>query len=215
MATVDYTAMPTDVIATSPIKSHDPPHHGPRMHRIRTVRLQQGASLRSVARNSGVDVRQLRLQEQESTDIRLSDLHKWQQALDVPLAELLVEPDSTPVAARDGPGAHGASDEDRHGHPGTVGIVGIRRMAQMLCEQLTEIMPELDGVGPWHDYGQRRSLDEWGRICERTDLGRPVPPCGLGLSGIGILPVSPSRQAEAYPTPDGWLPTVVQPSSTA
>jgi hypothetical protein len=26
----------------------------------------------------------------------------------------------------------------------------------------------LDGVGPWHDYGQRRSLDEYGRIVERT-----------------------------------------------
>ena len=60
-----------------------------------TVRLQQGASLRSVARNSGVDIRQLRLQEQESTDVRLSELHKWQKALDVPLAELLVEPDSS------------------------------------------------------------------------------------------------------------------------
>ncbi len=122
MATVDYTAMPTDVITTSPIKSHDPPPHGTRLHRIRTVRLQQGASLRSVARNSGVDIRQLRLQEQESTDVRLSDLHKWQKALDVPLAELLVEPDanlSQPVMDR---ARMVRSDEDRHGHSGTVRI---------------------------------------------------------------------------------------------
>jgi transcriptional regulator with XRE-family HTH domain len=168
MATVDYTGMPTDVIATSPIKSHAPPQHGTQLHRIRTVRLQQGASLRSVARNSGVDIRQLRLQEQESTDVRLSELHKWQEALDVPLAELLVEPDSSlarPVMdrARMVRLMKTASAIRERSES-----IGIRRMAQMLCEQLTEIMPELDGVGPWHDYGQRRSLDEYGRIVERT-----------------------------------------------
>jgi transcriptional regulator with XRE-family HTH domain len=168
MATVDFTAMPTDVIPASPVKSPAAPSHGPRMHRIRTVRLQQGASLRSVARNSGVDIRQLRVQEHESTDMRLSDLHKWQQALDVPLAELLEDPGSTlsqPVLDR--------ARLVRLMKTATAirercDSIGIRRMAQMLCEQLTEIMPELDGVGPWHDYGQRRSLDECGRIMERT-----------------------------------------------
>ncbi|MHB8971127.1 MAG: helix-turn-helix domain-containing protein [Pirellulaceae bacterium] len=168
MATVDYTAMPTDVINTSPIGRHTPPEHGPRMHRIRTVRLQQGASLRSVARNSGADVRQLRLQEQESTDVRLSDLHRWQKALDVPLAELLVEPEgalSQPVMER----ARmvrlmktAVAIRERSES------VGIRRMAQMMCEQLAEIMPELTDVSPWHDYGQRRSMDELGRIVDRT-----------------------------------------------
>ena len=43
----------------------------------------------------------------------------------------------------------------------------IRRMAQMLVEQLIEIMPELKDVSPWHTYGQRRSLDEPGRVVER------------------------------------------------
>ena len=173
MATVDYMAMPTDAIAagphtreTSPEENH--PERGPRMHRIRTVRLQQGASLRSVARQSGVDVRQLRLQEQESTDVRLSDLHKWRKALDVPLSELIVEPDSAlsrPVMER----ARmvrlmktAAAIRER------ADSVGIERMAQMLVEQLTEIMPDLDGVNPWHEFGQRRGLDEYGRIVDRT-----------------------------------------------
>ncbi len=168
MATVDYTALPTDVISTSPIKPQTTPPHGPRMHRIRTVRLQQGASLRSVARNSGVDIRQLRLQEQESADLRLSDLHKWQKALDVPLAELVEDPGSSlsqPVLDRARlvrlmKTATAIRERSES--------AGIRRMAEMLCQQLTEIMPELEGVGPWHDYGQRRSLDEYGRIMERT-----------------------------------------------
>jgi len=36
-----------------------------------------------------MDVRAIRAQEQASTDLRLSDLYRWQQALDVPAAELL------------------------------------------------------------------------------------------------------------------------------
>jgi hypothetical protein len=115
-----------------------------------------------------MDIRQLRLQEQESTDLRVSDLRKWQKALDVPLAELLVEPDSTlsrPVLDR--------ARMVRLMKTATAireraESTGIRRMAEMLCEQLIEMMPELDGVGPWHDYGQRRSLDECPRIMERT-----------------------------------------------
>jgi hypothetical protein len=37
----------------------------------------------------------------------------------------------------------------------------------MLSEQLVEIMPELKQVAPWHSVGQRRTLDEYGRIVER------------------------------------------------
>lgn len=168
MATVDYLDMPTDMIAASHPTHDAAAPMGATLHRIRTVRLQQGASLRSVARQSGVDVRQLRLQEQETTDVRVSDLRKWQKALDVPLAELLVEPDSTlspPVMERAKlvrlmKTATAIRDRSES--------VGIRRMAQMLCEQLVDIMPELRDVSPWHDFGQRRSLDEFGRIVDRT-----------------------------------------------
>jgi transcriptional regulator with XRE-family HTH domain len=167
-------AMPTDVIPTGPESREvaDPAQtvydSAPRMHRVRTVRLQQGTSLRSVARQTGVDVRQLRIQEQESTDIRLSDLHKWQKALGVPLSELLEEPESElsrPVMER----ARlvrlmktAAAIRERAGSP------AIERMAHMLIEQLTEIMPELSSVNPWHEFGQRRGLNEYGRIVDRT-----------------------------------------------
>jgi len=173
MATVDYMTMPTDVIGAATERSassteRDQGSEPPMMHRIRTVRLQQGMSLRSVARQSGVDVRQLRLQEQESTDIRLSDLHKWRQALEVPLAELIEEPDSSlsrPVMER-------ARLVRLMKTAGAIRqrttCVEIQRMAEMLVEQLTEIMPELAGVNPWHEFGQRRGLDEYGRIVDQT-----------------------------------------------
>ncbi len=138
------------------------------LHRIREIRLREGVSLRSAARQMGTDIRSLRLQEQESTDLRLSDLHKWQKALDVPLTELVTDdelPLSQPVMER----ARlirlmktAAAIHER------APSLGIKRMAHMLVEQLVEIMPELREVSPWHQFGQRRSLDECGRIMERT-----------------------------------------------
>jgi transcriptional regulator with XRE-family HTH domain len=138
-----------------------------RLHRIRSVRLRQGVSLRSAARNMGSDVRSLRMQEQESTDLRLSDLRRWQKALDVPLQELVEDGDgplSRPVMERarlvrlmkTAMAIREHSDSD-----------GIQRMAENLVNQLVEIMPELKDVSAWHTYGQRRSLDEYGRIMER------------------------------------------------
>lgn len=169
MAIVDYTSMPTDMIpASAPPREEAPDSARSPLHRIRTVRLQQGVSMRTAARHTGVDVRQLRLQEQETTDLRLSDLRKWQKALDVPLSELVVEPDdglSAPVMERarmvrvmKTVAAIRARSKS----------VNIQRMAEMLSEQLAEIMPELAEVSPWHNYGQRRSLDECGRIMEQT-----------------------------------------------
>ena len=145
-----------------------PSEVGQPLHRLRTVRLQQGVSLRSVARQTRTDIRQLRLQEQESTDLRLSDIRKWQKALDVPLTELIVETDeplSRPVMER----ARmvklmktAAAILERADSDGT------RRMAQMMVDQLLEIMPELEDVSPWHNYGQRRSLEEFGAVVDRS-----------------------------------------------
>jgi hypothetical protein len=41
-----------------------------------------------------------------------------------------------------------------------------RRFAENLVEQLLDVMPELKEVSAWHSVGQRRSLDELGRIGE-------------------------------------------------
>ncbi|MBM4000355.1 MAG: helix-turn-helix transcriptional regulator [Planctomycetes bacterium] len=141
--------------------------NGRGLHRIQTVRMQQGVSLRTVARNTGLDTRTLRDQEDERTDIRLSDLYRWQEVLDVPVSELLVETDSplsTPVLERARLVRIMKTAAAMREQASTVGM---RRMADTLIQQLTEIMPELKDVSAWHTYGQRRSLDEFGRIVER------------------------------------------------
>ena len=40
--------------------------------------------------------------------------------------------------------------------------------AQVMVDQLVEMMPELEDVGGWHTVGQRRRLDEYGRVVERS-----------------------------------------------
>ena len=154
---------------TSPISLPLPRNSAGRpLHRIQAVRVQQGMSLRTAARQLGIDVRAVRSQEQASTDLRLSDLYHWQQVLDVPAADLLEEssePLSRPVAER----AKmvrvmktAASLLESAESPAN------RRMAENLVQQLCDVMPELKEVSPWHTVGQRRSLEELGRAAEQV-----------------------------------------------
>ena len=143
---------------------------GPTLHRIGHVRRQQGVTLRNVARRLGIAMAVVRRQEQADCDLRLSDLHRWQQVLEVPVAELLVEGDgqlSGPVLERSRMvklmKTAAALRERTAGTP-------VGRIVEMLVEQILEIMPELSDVTPWHTVGQRRTLEELGRT------GRcPVP----------------------------------------
>ena len=58
-------------------------------HKIADVRQRQGVTLRNVARRLGVEMAVIRKQEKPDSDLRISDLLRWQHVLDVPLAELL------------------------------------------------------------------------------------------------------------------------------
>jgi transcriptional regulator with XRE-family HTH domain len=167
MSTVEYNIelggfqTPPQIIppAAAPPKS---------MHRISEVRQEQGVSVRSAARRLGLSMQEVRAQENPTADLRLSQLHQWQQVLEVPLADLLLDteaPLSTPVSQR----ARmlrvmktvKALAESAHEQP-------VQRLATMLINQLVELMPELQEVSAWHSVGQRRTQDEMGRIVERT-----------------------------------------------
>jgi transcriptional regulator with XRE-family HTH domain len=165
-------AISVHTIVNIPIPKAEAPPNIPapgevRWHRLEQVRRQQGVSLRRVARALKVDMSEARRQEQSSTDLRLSDLYAWQKVLDVPLADLLTESGeslSAPVLERarllklmkTAAAIHEKSECN-----------SLRRMAEMLISQLLEIMPELEGVSPWHVVGQRRTLEDYGRVVER------------------------------------------------
>lgn len=138
------------------------------LHRLAEVRRTQGVSRRTVARRLRLDMASVKHMEQEDTDLSLSTLYEWQQVLDVPVNELLVEADeplSTPVMKR----AQllklmktAMAIKQRSGQG------PIQRMAEVLVNQLVEIMPELAEVTPWHAVGKRRSQSELGQAAMRT-----------------------------------------------
>jgi len=69
------------------------------LHRIKQVRRRQGISMRTAVRRLGLDAGTIEMQEEGTTDLRLSDLYRWRAALEVPTSELLVEADDPLVGA--------------------------------------------------------------------------------------------------------------------
>ena len=138
-----------------------------KLHRLAEVRQQQAVSHRNVARRLGVDLKTVRQQEEETSDVSLSVLYAWQQVLDVPIADLLLDNDGplSPLVLQRARMVKlmktAAAIQEK------ADSSSIRRLVQMLIDQLVEIMPELKEVGPWHSVGQRRTLDEFGRVVEQ------------------------------------------------
>jgi transcriptional regulator with XRE-family HTH domain len=137
------------------------------LQRLAMARQQQGISRRTVARRLNIDVGKVKEQEHEMADLPLSILYAWQKALDVPIAELLVEAGDTltsPILER----------AQLVRLMKTVLAIrqqakqeSIRRMAQTMSDQLVETMPELACIGPWHAVGKRRRLSDLGVAAQR------------------------------------------------
>lgn len=142
-------------------------NYSTRLHRIATVRKLQGVSVRSVARRLGIKVREVLEQEDETADLNLSDLHAWHKALEVPLAELLVEDNddlSTPVFQR---ARMVRVMKTVAAIRQETDMQAIKHLADRLHHDLIEIMPELKDVGPWPAVGSRRPAGSHGRILDR------------------------------------------------
>ncbi len=157
------TNVPLPAVKSGPVQPAD----GRPMQRLAVVRRQQGVSRRTVARRLNIEVEQVQQQECTTTDLPLSVLYAWQQVLDVPVAELLVEAGdglTTPILERSQlvrlmKTVLAISEQARQ--------ESVRRMAQTMAGQLIEIMPELANVGPWHTVGKRRRLNELGVAAQR------------------------------------------------
>jgi transcriptional regulator with XRE-family HTH domain len=134
---------------------------------LKAVRRQEQISRATLARRLKINVHEVELQEEEASDMLLSQLYQWQAALEVPIAELLVESDeslSAPVLRR---------AQLLRIMKTVVTIIersrqlSIRRMAQTLADQLLELMPELKDASPWPAVGRRRSRREVGLAARR------------------------------------------------
>ena len=136
------------------------------LQKLSLARRRQGLSIRCVAQRLGRTVSEVRAQEDERADMLVSELYRWQAALEVPIEELLEEPEdslSTAVSVRAqllkvmktaiAMRRQARSEAER-------------RLARLLTEQLLEIMPELKEVSGCPAVGHRRRADEVGRIGE-------------------------------------------------
>jgi hypothetical protein len=125
-----------------------------------------------------VSITKARAQENGECDLRLSDLCRWQRALQVPLAELLSEP---PAAGLSEPVrqraclvrlAKTAKTLQKNNSLGSN-----HRLASRMVDELEELMPELKEIGTWPEVGTRRRLDELGRAADEIPTGHwPVSP---------------------------------------
>jgi len=127
------------------------------LQRVGEARQQQGFSLRTIARRTGIDLRSLRSHEIPTTDMKLSELRAWQLALELPLVDL-IEDDAQPLSSPVKDRANlvrimktVVAIKEAGGSP------RLQRLAEMLFEQMVELMPELKEVGGWPQHGSRRS----------------------------------------------------------
>lgn len=137
-------------------------------HRVAEVRQSQGLTERTVAKRMGVDIRTYRALECATTDLTLSQLTAIQKALDVPLVDLLVDSQalSRPVQERAKMvKTMKTAVAIRESQP--AGRIG--KLSKMLCEQLVDVMPELEEVGGWPQFGARRGQSSIGRV-----LSQPI-----------------------------------------
>jgi transcriptional regulator with XRE-family HTH domain len=154
--------------------SHDaavPIHHRTddrSLHRIGEVRRRQGVSLRSAARRLSTSMDQVRRQEDPTCDMSLSQLYRWQRALEVPIVDLLVDSDaplSETVLSR---ARLVRVMKTVRAIQESTSTIAVQRLATMMEQQLVELMPELKDVAAWPSVGQRRSANELGRAVERV-----------------------------------------------
>jgi len=138
------------------------------LHRLGAVRRLQGISRASVARHLKVGLAEIRRQEEENNDLPLRVLYEWQKILDVPVAELLVEAEnslSQSLVQRAQLVRLMKTALALVEHSDNKATLA---MAQILVDQLVEVMPDLQGISAWKAVGKRRSLDELGIAATRT-----------------------------------------------
>jgi hypothetical protein len=111
---------------------------------------------------------QVRREENPSFDMPLSELYQWQQALEVPIGELLVDCDATLSSNVLNRARLLRVMKTVRSIQETTKCISVERLSAMLEQQLVELMPELKDVAAWPAVGQRRSHEELGRTAERV-----------------------------------------------
>lgn len=127
------------------------------LHRLAAVREAKGLSQCEMAQRLKLSVDQVKLQEQETSDLRLSVVSQWARALGVPLTVLLAEAGAEVAFTQIKPDQALQLMELVKGIRRAARRPAVQRMAQTLVEQLLEIAPELEDLGPARASGFQRT----------------------------------------------------------
>jgi transcriptional regulator with XRE-family HTH domain len=144
------------------------------LQRVGEARRREGLTRREAARRLGVSVREVQQHEEPSADMPLSDLYRWQEALDVPIGELLSDPDgdlSPPVQLR---AQLLRTMKTVRSIQEVARQASVQRLAETLVDQVLAIMPELKDTIAWPAVGHRRRQDELGQAYYRGLLLEPL-----------------------------------------
>ncbi len=135
----------------------------PVLNRIAEVRKSQGLSERTLAKRLNITTEQLQRLEDPCNDLSISQLVAVQVALEVPLVDLLEDTNSLsrPVQER----AKLVKVMKTAAAIKECKLTSrAMRLAEMLREQLLDLMPELKEVSSWPQFGSRRGSGAVARI---------------------------------------------------
>lgn len=135
----------------------------PKLNRIAEVRNSQGVSEKTLCKRLNIGLDELRRIEDPTCDLSVSQLVAVQLALDVPLVDLLEDSNSLsrPVQER----AKLVKVMKTAAAIKECKLTSrAMRLAEMLREQLLDLMPELSDVSSWPQFGSRRGSGAVARI---------------------------------------------------
>jgi hypothetical protein len=144
------------------------------LHRIAEVRHQQGVSAKVLTKRLAIKPHELDRQQSPYCDLLLSQLYKWQAALDVPVGELLLDPGHALSPGVDRRARLLKLMKTVRSLQQAADSNPLRVLAAQLADQLIEIMPELVDVDCWPIVGKRRMPDD---ISPREERLLPDPYC--------------------------------------
>ncbi|MDR2346137.1 MAG: hypothetical protein LBE18_08740 [Planctomycetaceae bacterium] len=138
-----------------------------KFHRIAAVRLEHGVSLESAAKRLRIDIAEAKEQENELTDLKLSQLYQWRNVLEVSAGELVLEPDEIPANP-----IRNRCQLVRLMKTVRSIIIEAKSevvliLARQLESQLIELMPELATIAAWPSIGQSRDHHSPGTAATR------------------------------------------------
>lgn len=165
VASVGKTEAVREMLAHSSAGAVAPENRGRPLHRLAAVREEQSVSLTRVAKRLSIDIAEARRQSQETTDLLLSQLYRWREILEVPVGELVIEPEEIPNNPVRNRGQLIKIMKTARTIRENVQEENLVILTQLLIDQLVEMMPELANISAWPSVGQAR---------EQRDLGQAV-----------------------------------------